>query len=79
MLMADRMGMPSELFSFGIVLGATMGGNITHLGASANIVAAGLLRRAGEPVDLKSFARIGLPFTLASTLVGYLALWWIWS
>ena len=48
-----------------------LGGNLTPIGASANIAAIGILRKNGETVRTKDFLRIGIPFTLAAVLTGY--------
>lgn len=75
-----RMGLPNNyLLAFGLLIGSCLGGNITHIGASANIVAVGMLRRENHSVSLWQFARIGLPFTLAATLGGYLFIWLVWG
>lgn len=68
---------PALLF-FALLVGACLGGNITPIGASANIVAIGLLRREGHRVSFGEFVRIGLPFTLAAVAAAGGALWWIW-
>jgi Na+/H+ antiporter NhaD/arsenite permease-like protein len=47
-----------------MMMGATLGGNATVIGASANIVAAGVCERHGERVDFVRFMRLGLPITL---------------
>ncbi len=75
---AGRLGMSGELLVFGLLIGSCLGGNITPIGASANIVALGILERSGHRIGFRSFARIGLPFTLAATAAAYLALWFIW-
>ena len=72
-------GMPPELFYFGLLTGATLGGNLTPIGASANIAAIGILRRNGEAVRTRDFLRIGVPFTLAAVLSGYGYLWLVWG
>ncbi len=59
--------------------GATLGGNLTPIGASANIAALGILRRQGETVRTADFLRIGVPFTLAAVCAGYLYLWLVWG
>ncbi len=64
---------------FGMVLGASLGGNITPFGASANVVAVGLLRKEGIVVSTRDFVKIGLPFTLVATAAGAAFLWWTWS
>jgi Na+/H+ antiporter NhaD/arsenite permease-like protein len=67
------------LLYFGLLSGATLGGNLTPIGASANITAIGILRREGHEVSLRDFARIGVPFTLAAVLTAYVFIWFIWS
>lgn len=73
-----RMGIEPYLLYFGLLSGATLGGNLTPIGASANITGTGLLRKQGYEVRFKDFARIGIPFTLAAVLMGYLFLWLFW-
>jgi Na+/H+ antiporter NhaD/arsenite permease-like protein len=50
-------------------LGACYGGNLTLIAASANLVAAGAVRRAGRHVSFVGFLRVGVPATLASMAV----------
>ncbi|MCD7748862.1 MAG: arsenic transporter [Oscillospiraceae bacterium] len=76
---AASTGAPALLLYFGLLIGATLGGNITPVGASANITAIGILRRQGYEVSTKEFMRIGVPFTLAAVLVGYLFCWLVWA
>ena len=73
--MAVIMNVQPELFLFGLLIGATLGGNITPIGASTNIAATGLLRKKGYIVSFKQFASIGLPFTLAAVTAGSLFLY----
>ncbi|WP_416047980.1 SLC13 family permease [Cupriavidus basilensis] len=49
----------------GMMFGATLGGNATLIGASANIVSAGICARHGKPVTFATFMRYGLPVTVA--------------
>ncbi|KJK23029.1 citrate transporter [Burkholderiaceae bacterium 16] len=49
----------------GMMFGATLGGNATLIGASANIVAAGICAREGKPVTFARYMRYGLPITVA--------------
>ena len=64
---------------FGLLTGATLGGNLTPIGASANIAAIGILRKHGETVTTRDFLRIGVPFTLSAVAAGYLYLWAVWG
>lgn len=78
-LMNHGAGVEPELFYFGLLTGATLGGNLTPIGASANIAAIGILRRNGEEVRTTDFLRIGVPFTLAAVLTGSVYLWLVWG
>ncbi len=77
--MSDKLGINPSLLLFGLLVGSSLGGNITPIGASANIVACGLLKKQGYHVKFGEFAKIGLPFTLAAVTVAYLFVWFIWS
>lgn len=68
-----------NLLYFGLLAGATLGGNLTPVGASANITAIGILRKEGYEVSNKTFMKFGVPFTLAAVMTGYLLIWFIWS
>ena len=72
------MGVPPYLLYFGLLCGATLGGNITPVGASCNIAGVGMLRKEGHEVSFKDFARIGIPFTLAAVIAAYVYLWIFW-
>ena len=78
-VVTGRLGVEPYLLYFGLLCGATLGGNLTPVGASANITATGLLRKQGYDVSFKDFARIGIPFTLTAVLMGYLFIWVFWS
>ncbi|MDX9917092.1 MAG: SLC13 family permease [Gudongella sp.] len=64
---------------FGLLTGATLGGNLTPIGASANITALGILRKDGYEVKASEFMKIGVPFTLIAVTVGYIMIWVLWS
>ena len=78
-LMNNGAGMEPYVFYFGLLTGATLGGNLTPIGASANIAAIGILRKNGEAGATRDFLRIGVPFTLAAVLAGYGYLWLVWG
>lgn len=67
------------LLYFGLLIGATLGGNITPIGASANIAGVGMLRKEGYEVSFGDFMRIGVPFTLTAVVVGYLFIWFVYA
>ena len=79
MSLAVSHNIPPYLYAFGIVIGATVGGNITPLGAASNLVSFGLLRKKGYKVSFWNFVKIGLPFTIFSVLASYIFLWYVWG
>lgn len=76
---AQSMNVEPYILYFGLLIGATLGGNITPIGASANIAGIGILRKEGHEVSAGQFMKISVPFTLAAVLTGYLLTWLIWS
>ena len=58
-----------------LALGADLGGNLTLVGASANLVVASLAERSGHKLSFVQFFRYGLVTVLASLL---LATVWLW-
>jgi len=78
MIMSSKLQVSPSLFLFGLLIGASLGGNITPIGASANIVACGLLKKEGYPVKFTHFMKIGIPFTIAAVTAAYLFIWFIW-
>lgn len=65
---------PTVLY-FGLLSGATLGGNCTPIGASANITGIGILRKEGYEVKNSDFFKIGIPFTLAAIIPAYIFIW----
>ncbi len=76
---AQIMGVEPYLLYFGLLTGATLGGNLTPIGASANITGIGILRKKGYAVKTGDFVKIGVPFTLCAVTVGYVLLWLLWA
>lgn len=72
-------GVSPYLLYFGLLTGATLGGNLTPIGASANIVGIGILKKEGYKVTAKDFLKIGIPFTLTAVISGYLLIWFVWG
>jgi Na+/H+ antiporter NhaD/arsenite permease-like protein len=73
--LAAALNIDPTLLYFGLLSGATLGGNCTPIGASANITGIGILRKEGYEVKNKDFFRIGIPFTLAAIIPAYIYLW----
>ena len=53
----------------GMMFGGTLGGNATLIGASANIVSAGICAARGRPVTFGTFMRYGVPITICQLAV----------
>lgn len=77
--MAGEIGIEPSLFLFALLIGASLGGNITPIGASANIVACGLAKQEGYPITFRQFARISVPFTLAAVIPAAVFVWFVWG
>jgi Na+/H+ antiporter NhaD/arsenite permease-like protein len=52
-----------------LMFAGTLGGNATLIGASANVVSAGICASQGKPVSFLRFARYGLPITICQLAV----------
>lgn len=77
--LAAEMGCDPTVMYFGLLSGATLGGNCTPIGASANITGIGILRKEGYEVKNADFFRIGIPFTLAAIIPAYLFIWFLFG
>lgn len=76
---ATEMGLDPTVLYFGLLSGATLGGNLTPIGASANITGIGLLRKEGYEVKNSDFMRIGVPFTIAAVVPAYVFIWFFYG
>ena len=76
---AISLGVDPTLLYFGLLSGATLGGNLSPIGASANITALGILRKNGFHPTTKQFMQIGVPFTLIAVISAYIFIWLIWA
>ena len=76
---AEHLGVDPTVLYFGLLVGATLGGNLTPIGASANITGLGILRKEGHEVKNWDFMKISIPFTLAAVATGYVLVWLFWG
>ena len=77
--LAAMMGCNPTVLYFGLLSGATLGGNLTPIGASANIATIGILQKEGYKVKTSDFLKIGVPFTLTAVIMGYVFIWLVWA
>jgi Na+/H+ antiporter NhaD/arsenite permease-like protein len=76
--LARSLSLEPEFYMFGLLVGSCLGGNLTPFGASANVVAIGLLKKEGRKTGFMTWLRIGLPFTLLTTLVAAAFVFLVW-
>jgi Na+/H+ antiporter NhaD/arsenite permease-like protein len=68
-------GLDGAVLWWALALGACLGGNLTIVGASANIVVANLAARDGHPIRFMQFFRYGLGVVFASLVISTVYLW----
>lgn len=78
-LMAKSLGLNGELYMFAILVGSCLGGNLTPFGASANVVAMGILKKENYKAGFGKWIKIGLPFTILTTVAAATVLWFVWK
>jgi Na+/H+ antiporter NhaD/arsenite permease-like protein len=78
-MLAEHLRLNPELYMFALLVGSCLGGNLTPFGASANIVAMGILKKERYPMSFTGWLKIGFPFTLITTGAAAVALWALWS
>lgn len=62
-------GAENDVLYWSLALGAGLGGNATYIGSAPNIVAMGVLDRAGFRLKFADFSRVGVPVTFVTLLV----------
>ena len=77
--LAATMQVDPTVLYFGMLSGATLGGNCTPISASANITGIGILRKEGYTVKNSDFFKIGIPFTLAAIVPAYIYIWFVYG
>jgi Na+/H+ antiporter NhaD/arsenite permease-like protein len=68
-------GLAIEPLWWALALGACLGGNATIIGASANVVAASAVARAGHPITFGQFLRVGGLVALLSMVISSAYVW----
>jgi Na+/H+ antiporter NhaD/arsenite permease-like protein len=60
-----------EVLWWALSLGACLGGNGTLIGASANVIVAGIASREGHGFSYMDFLKIGAPLTIIALLLSH--------
>jgi Na+/H+ antiporter NhaD/arsenite permease-like protein len=68
-------GTGNNVLYWSLSLGANLGGNATYIGSAPNVVAVGVLDRAGYRVTFVDWLKVGIPVTFATVLVPTIWLW----
>jgi len=77
--LAASFGIEAWPFLYGMIIGTGTGGNITPVGATANVFACGVLEKAGYKVQLGRYLRISIPFSVAAVAVAHIFLQIFWA
>jgi Na+/H+ antiporter NhaD/arsenite permease-like protein len=78
-IISSQTSISLELLLFGLLIGSTLGGNITPIGASANIVGWGMIKKEKYNATFLDFVKIGFPFTIAAVVPAYIFIWFVWK
>jgi Na+/H+ antiporter NhaD/arsenite permease-like protein len=76
--LAAKLSLKPELYMFALLVGSCMGGNLTPFGASANVVAVGILKKQDVNMNFGQWLKIGLPFTLFTVAASAVFIWFVW-
>ncbi len=68
-------GLPAEPLWWSLALGACLGGNLTIVGASANVVVANMAKRSGHSIRFFEFFKYGSVVVVESLAISTLYLW----
>ena len=77
---SDSLGLDLGPLIWALAFGACLGGNGTLIGASANVVTAGMSEEAGYPISFNEFFKAGFPVMLMTVTIitGYVVMvYWV--
>jgi Na+/H+ antiporter NhaD/arsenite permease-like protein len=76
--LAASIGIAAWPLLYGMIIGTGIGGNITPVGATANVFACGVLEKHGYKVNLIEYMKISVPFSVAAVLTAHILIQIIW-
>jgi len=76
--LAKTLGVNPFFFYYGMLIGTGIGGNLTPVGATANVLACGMLEKRGYKIDLLKYMTIAVPFSLAAVIAVHILMQFIW-
>lgn len=74
--MGQLSGMNLEPLWWALALGACLGGNGTMIGASANVIVAGIAEKNGIPLTFNRYLKIAFPLMLVSIIISHIYIKW---
>ncbi|RLG80138.1 MAG: citrate transporter, partial [Thermoprotei archaeon] len=77
-IIAEKVHTDPVVIVWSLLLGATLGGGITYIGASANVVGVRILEKKGYQITFYDFIKKSIPFNLANILSGWILYIWLW-
>ncbi len=77
--LAQQVGVNPFYFYFGMLVGTGIGGNITPVGATANVLACGMLEKRGIPIDIRKYMKLSVPFSVTAVLTVQILVQIFWS
>ena len=75
---AQTLGVSPFPFYFGMLIGTGIGGNLTPVGATANVLACGMLEKRGYRIELGKYMAIALPYSLSAVLIVHILIQLVW-
>ncbi len=76
--LAAVFGIEAWSLLYGMLVGTGIGGNITPVGATANVFACGILEKQGGKVELVRYLKFSIPFSVAAVLACHILIHIIW-
>jgi Na+/H+ antiporter NhaD/arsenite permease-like protein len=76
--LAAAFGIEAWSLLYGMLIGTGIGGNITPVGATANVFACGILEKQGGKVQLGRYMKMSIPFSIAAVLACHILIQLIW-
>lgn len=74
--MEQLSGLNLEPVWWSLALGACLGGNGTLIGASANVIVAGIAEKNGIPITFRAFFKVAFPFMILSIIISHIYVYW---
>lgn len=65
-------GVNMEPAWWSLALGACLGGNGTLIGASANVIVAGIAEKSGYPLSFRHYLKVAFPFMILSIIIAHI-------